>query len=157
MSIPTKRLWVAGALVLVLGALGAALIWSRSGGGFATPDECLSAYYEACRAGDVGRYLQCLGEPLRSQSRPQLGDADVATETLRRQAVRGWARNGQAESEGRAALVDVEEVRTNGIRRIQFRLERSTGGWLIVAMTPLEERAPLYPYGTDVRGGTPER
>ena len=157
MGIPTKRLRVAVAGAVVLGVLGGALLWSRSGSGFATPEDCLSAYYEACQAGDVSRYLACLGEPLRSRSRERLEEGSAGAEALRRLAVRGWARDGSAKPAGEEARLDVEEIRTDGIRRVQFQLERSTRGWLIVALTSLEEKAPLYPYGTDVRSGAPDR
>ncbi len=155
MGIPAKRLRVAVAGVLVLGVLAAALTWSRSGGGFATPVACLAAYYEACQAGDAARYLECLGEPLRSRSREWLDEGRAGAEALRRRAVRGWARDGAAPPAGDEARVDVEEIRTGGIRRVQFQLRRSARGWLIVGMTPLEEKAPPFPYGSDVRAESP--
>jgi hypothetical protein len=155
MGVSAKRLRVAVAGVLVLGALAGALIWSRSGSGFATPEDCISAYYEACQAGDGARYLGCLGEPLRSRSREWLDEGSAGVEALRRKAVRGWARDGAAPPAGDEARLDVDEIRTGGIRRVQFQLRRSVRGWLIVGMTVLEEKAPLYPYGTDVRGESP--
>lgn len=152
MGVPAKRLRVAVAGVLAVGVVAVALMWARPGGGFATPEDCLAAYYEACQAGDAARYRECLGEPLRSRSREWLDEGPAGAEALRRQAVRGWARDGAATPVGDEARVDVEEIRTGGIRRVQFQLRRSARGWLIIGVTPLEEKAPPYPYGTDVRG-----
>src|SRR5262249_5375037 len=40
---------------------------------FASPEDCIQAYAEACKEGDVSSYLDCLAEPLRSQRLQRAG------------------------------------------------------------------------------------
>ena len=151
-----KRLRGVAILVAALGVLAAALYWSsrRAGPGYATPLACLDAYREACLAGDVDAYLRCLAEPLRSETAERFPDRAELAALLRRETaeLKGWAAVEVEAAPPRdgAALVDVDQVRPDGLRRVRFHLTRSAGGWLITAIDPPRDVPADIPYGTHI-------
>jgi hypothetical protein len=140
-----KRMRVAILLALIFGLLLAALFWSRPHpeSGFATPGDCLDAYRDACKTGNVGRYLSCLAEPLRSDK----GDATAEQIRKEMQDVKSWTQL-DPEIKHDSAIIDVDAVRRSGTRRIRFHLARSDGGWLITAIDAPRELPGGIPYGT---------
>jgi hypothetical protein len=147
------------AAVAVTLAAGLAVVWlsprPQPAPRFAAPDDCVAAYADACKDGDATAYLDCLAEPLRSQSRQQAPDAAKLAEQLRASMaeVKSWTQVGPAEVEGATAHVEVDEVRAGGTRRIRFRLERGAAGWRIAGIgAPQDVPAPVR-YGTPVGEG----
>src|SRR5262249_8180742 len=139
-------------LVLILTlALVALVLYGRprSLQGFATPGECLDAYRDAGKDGDVARYLSCLGEPLRSEKRQSVRAADLVRGM---EGVTGWGGDEPVIRDG-VADVDVDLVRKTGTFRLSFRLQRADQGWVIVAVDGPRERPAPVPYGTLVGEG----
>jgi hypothetical protein len=152
------RIWKRAVRVLL--ALGAALLLlvvalHRPGGrgGFATPGECLDAYAAARQDGDAEGYLHCLVEPLRQALRERYPDPEGLSGALREETagVKGWVQASAPAVEGDVALAEVDEVRTDGVRRLHFRLERSGGGWLVAGVDAPRGRPAAVPYGTHVK------
>src|SRR3954471_23739588 len=119
-----------------------------------TPAECLEAYREACRAGDAARHRRCLREPLRSEVRHACPGDEALAAALRREArgVKGWVEVGPPDEQGGRTIVNVEEVRETGQRRLRFYLDRSPEGWLVVGVEKGAEQTPDVRYGTRVGG-----
>ena len=144
-------------LVAFAAGLLALILWlaPRRPPGFATPAECLEAYAEASRAGDVEHYLGCLTEPLRSENRPSATPAGLRRQT---EGVKSWVQLDPV-VEGQAAHIDVDQVRRDGTRRVRFHLRRGGGGWLIAGIDPPKALATDIPYGTPIdqvpEGGQP--
>jgi hypothetical protein len=116
---------------------------------FATPEDCVQAYAEACQEGDVAGYRRCLAEDLRAGSERQ--DAGKLAMLLRASmaGVKSWVQAGPS-IEGDEAQVDVDVVRPEGTRRIRFHLARSSAGWLIKAVeAPRDVPTPIR-FGTHV-------
>jgi hypothetical protein len=143
-----KRRRVVLLLVLTLALMALALSWSWRPREtvFATPADCLEALREASAAGDVGRYLGCLDEPLRSEKRHSLRPADLQRDM---DGVKSWTQL-DPEVQGSTASGEVDRVRAGGTSRIRFRLEQSARGWLVVGIDPPKEITPPIPYGTHV-------
>jgi hypothetical protein len=137
-------------LVLALSLGLAALVLyalPRGPSGFATPADCLDAYLDAGKDGDVARYLSCLAEPLRSEKQRALNTGDLLRSM---EDVKAWSRLDPMIVQEAAAEVDVDEVRTSGTCRIRFHLLRSRDGWLIVSVdAPKAVPTPIR-YGTHV-------
>jgi hypothetical protein len=134
------------ALTLALLALAVSRSWRTGPANFATPADCLDALREASAAGDVGRYLGCLGEPLRSQKQRSLRPADLRRDM---EGVKSWSQL-EPEIQGTTASVEVDRARASGTSRTRFRLERFGGGWLIVGIDRPQEITPPVRYGTHV-------
>ena len=119
---------------------------------FATPDECVQAYAEARKDGNVPAYLDCLAEPLRSDSLRRAGGEEQFAEALRLSMteVKSWTQVGPAELDGSTASVEVEAVGSATTQRIRFRLERGGEGWLIVAIEPPSKTPTTFPFGAPV-------
>ena len=139
-------------VVLVVALLGGTVYWSRQPGGFATPTDCLDAYREACRVGDVQKYWSCLAEPLRAGVQQQHPSVEELASFLRRDmtGLKSWVAHLASESEQSRAQVDVDEVRAESNRRIRFLLERSGRGWLIVGMDEPKPVPAHIPFGTHI-------
>jgi hypothetical protein len=163
----SKRL-VAGLLTLLLVA---ALLWTGTQVGRpATPssptavtpafanDEpglgataALRAALEAARAGDVAAYLSSFGGALRRRLEDQAqarGDSALADD-LKRAAL---ARKGHAlyapEADGpEAYVIMVESVYADRNERQAYRMERTSGTWLITAVETARGRTPRNKYG----------
>ncbi|HEV3203593.1 MAG TPA: hypothetical protein VGY77_04385, partial [Gemmataceae bacterium] len=123
-----KRKPILIALVLSLGLITGILIWVPGKTGFATPHDCLCSYYETCQCGEPAGFLDCLGEPLRSETERRWAGTQGAAETLRSQAVKNWVLDGSWVTVGKAAHAEVEEIRAANIQRVRFRLEQSRKG-----------------------------
>ena len=141
-----RRVALIVVLTLALLALAVGRSWRTGPANFATPAECLDALREASAAGDVGRYLSCLGEPLRSQKQRSLSPADLRRDM---EGVKSWSQL-EPEVQGTTATVEVDSVRVSGTRRTRFRLERGGRGGLIVGMDRPREIAPPVRFGTHV-------
>jgi hypothetical protein len=143
-------------LTLVAVGVTALVCWvavSRSGGPrFATPADCLEAYREACRNGDVSRYLACLGEPLQSEIRKQHPRSQELAEALRAEmsSVKSWVELPESDLTDSTAEICVDIEGERGIQRTRFRLEKSHAGWLIVAIGPPQELSAPIRFGTHV-------
>ena len=139
-----------GVLLLAAAILGLAALlrfWpGRPLGEFATPAACLDAFRDACKDGDLNRYLSCLGEPLRSEKAGSLRRADLLAEM---EGVTGWTRLEPIVA-GASARVDVDEVKSARTYRRRFRLEQTPRGWLIVAVEPPREVPTPVRYGTHI-------
>jgi hypothetical protein len=133
-------------LTLALMALAVSWSWRPRDTVFATPADCLEALREASAAGDVGRYLSCLDEPLRSEKQRSLRPADLQRDM---EGVKSWSQF-DPEVRGSTASVEVDRVRAGGTSRIRFRLERSARGWLVVGIDPPKDITHSIPYGTHV-------
>jgi hypothetical protein len=135
-------------LVLTLALIALAVYWSRRPRDtvFATPADCLEALREASAAGDVGRYLSCLDEPLRSEKQRLLRPTDLQRGM---EGVKSWSQF-EPEVRGSTASVEVDRVRAGGTSRNRFRLERSARGWLVVGIDPPKDITSPIPYGTHV-------
>jgi hypothetical protein len=148
-------------LALTCAVLAGVVAWSLRSRPVAcrTPAECLDAYRDAWRAGDAGRYRRCLGEPLRSEVRHDYPADDALAAALRREArgVKGWVAVGPPAEQGGRAVVDVDEVRETGQRRLRFSLEQSSDGWLVVRVETGTEQPPAVRYGTPVGEEGPGR
>ena len=143
-----RRRGVALTLALTLALLALAVCRSgRTGPAtFATPADCLDALREASAAGDVERYLNCLGEPLRSQKQRSLSPGDLRRDL---EGVKSWSQL-EADVQGTTATVEVDRARASGTSRTRYRLERSGRGWLIVSVGRPREITPPVRYGTHV-------
>src|SRR5262245_30653528 len=140
---------LAGALVIV--ALGALLFrwWGTSAdSGFATPQECVEAYGEACLSGDVAGYRRCLTVGLRAESERR--DSARLAEELRSSmaGVKSWVQSGESEEGG--ILVEVDVVRAEGTQRAAFHLQRGPEGWLIDRVDAAREVPTPVRHGTHV-------
>ncbi|MGC8643132.1 MAG: hypothetical protein ACP5XB_25005 [Isosphaeraceae bacterium] len=171
-----KRL-IAGTLTLLLAGL---LLWTGRRGGPPRPTESrgdstpspvrdepataaegvLRGTLDAARQGDVETYLSSFGGALRqrlehdvaARGRGAFGD-DL------RQAAR--ARKGHAvyapEPDGPDAyVITVESVYADRNERQSYRLERSSGNWLITAVATARGRTPSSKYGARADFKAPE-
>jgi hypothetical protein len=152
-AIPMKSKWTR---LLTLAAVTCALIacalwWSRRPTGYASPEACLDAFYQAARDGNTAAYLACLAEPLRSRR----DSKDLAT-LLRPSAkeLKNWVQISAPSSDERTAQIDVDERRPGGRLRVKYRLEKIDGYWYILDIGPARSLPEVMPYGTDV-GATP--
>jgi hypothetical protein len=141
------------ALVSAAGLVAVALYRPTGGQGFATPGECVEAYRVASEKGDAGRYLRCLAGPLRSRTEQHFPDSGRLAEMLRQdmEGVKGWVVTSAPAVERDTARAEVDVVRQDGVRRLQFRLERAGGGWLVAGVSAPQARPAAVPYGTHVK------
>ena len=139
--------------IVTIALLALVLFWSKIPSGFSTPADCVEAVGTASKQGQAERYLQCLAEPLRSETRQKYADLNELATALRRQMqdVKSWTQILEGSSEDSLAHVDVDLVRPAGTTRVRFRLERSSRGWLITNITPPEEIPSPIPYGVHVK------
>jgi hypothetical protein len=149
------RRWLRVALALVAAAVLLAVALYRPGGrgGFTTPAACLDAYEAARKDGDAEGYLRCLAAPLRAQVRQRFPDPAQLSGALRADAegVKHWVQPSAPAVQGNMAEADADEVRSDGVRRLHFRLECSGGGWLVAGVDAPRARAAAIPYGTHVK------
>jgi hypothetical protein len=148
-----KRLFFVLLAVVALAVLALTLGRSRPGKAFATPDDCLAAYYDAAKDGDGAAYLNCLAAPLRAQTEGRFRDEQALSGWLRQsmQDLKNWVQSAAPAPAGASAEVEVEESWPTGNRRLRFHLQRSGSGWLIDRIESDKERPAPVPYGTDVR------
>jgi hypothetical protein len=151
-----KRYRLVLPVCLAVALIAAAAKWVLPRAGHATPGNCVEAYYEACLAGDTTRYLSCLGEPLRTETRGRFaGASDLATALRHGTAdLKNWVRQGDGAAEGADHILEVEEVRTPGVRRVRFRLRQVNGSWLIFSIETGPETPAAVPYGIHISKGS---
>jgi hypothetical protein len=146
------RLLLPAAALLALLALLAAGRWATPRpAGFDTPEECVVAHAEACKAGDAAAYLACLTGPLLDEARRQ-DEAGELPAVLGRSllGVKSWVLVAPAAVEGDSATVEVDLARTEDARRTRFRLRRTGAGWRIAGIGgPRDVPLPVRP-GTHV-------
>jgi hypothetical protein len=135
----------------VVGVVGILLVpWTPPGPrGFATPADCVENYAEACKTGDVPRYLACLAEPLRVAERSKNPREFAESLRQRMSETKSWVQQPAQEMEGSKATVDVDEIRSFGSRRLRFHLEKTSAGWLITAIDSRDLPTKVR-YGTHV-------
>jgi hypothetical protein len=129
--------------------------WTAHRSGYGTPGECLDAYYDALSAGDPGRHLGCLAEPLRTETRRRFAGNTDPAQALQRGAadLKNRVQQGNGTADGANRIVDVDEVRIGGIRRVRFRLRQNGGSWLIAAIDTGTQAPAEVPYGTHISKG----
>jgi hypothetical protein len=137
-------------LVLALLVLLPLAYWSRTAVGFAEPNDCLTAYYDACQNGDTNSFLHCIAPSFRRKIESNTGVNRFAT-TLEDRPVKNWVVVSASDDNQRLRTILVDEVRTDGISRVRFRLERIGGSWLIADLAAVRQSQPSIPFGTDVR------
>lgn len=139
------RLLIAGAVVLT--ALASVRFWPwKSAARAASPAECIEDYYESLKSGDITKYLQCLGEPYRTEVGHRFfEDACRDVEDLK-----SLVQRAEEDDNGSPLWVDVEEVRTSGVRRMRYRLRQEERGWVIAGIDVLRESTSPIRYGTPV-------
>lgn len=143
-----KRLRMVVLLAVTLSLLAAALFWARrtTTARAATPAECLDDYYESLRSGNIEKYQECFGEAYRAR----LAQRSFAAACREMDDVKDLVQlPGPAETGG-PLWVDVDEVRTSGVRRLRYHLRSQGSGWVIVAIDPPREIAAPIRYGTRV-------
>lgn len=143
-----KRLRVLILVAVVSIALAGAFYWSRrsSPSGAATAAECLDAYYESLKSGDVDKYLRCLGEPYRTEEGRRFFE-DACREV---KDVKNLVQIAGPVENGSSRWVDVDEVRAAGVRRRRYHLRQNEGRWVIVAIDPPRDTPAPIRYGTPV-------
>jgi hypothetical protein len=138
----------------VVAILGLAAYWAaRNREGFATPLDCLEAYRDACLAGDGRAQLRCMGDELLAEKKREFPDLEALGKSSREsmQDLKSWTARGPASSsDGREAVVGVEETRPAGKRLVRFRLRLSDRGWIISAIESPQALPAGIPYGTHV-------
>jgi hypothetical protein len=139
-------------LIVLLFVIGLILYGPLRHRGFATPADCIDAYRDASIEGNESRYLSCLAEPLRSETRRRYSESGTLADSLRdsMRDVKNWVLAAEPAIEGTTAHVDVDETRATGKRRTRFILERSGQGWLIVRIDPPQDIPMDIPYGTHI-------
>jgi hypothetical protein len=143
-----KRLRMVVLLAVTLSLLAAVLIWSRrtATARATTPAECLDDYYESLRSGDIDKYRGSLGEPYRARAE-QRSFAAACREV---EDVKDLVQLPGPVEQGASLWVDVDEVRTSGVRRLRYHLRSEGTGWVIVGIDPPREIAAPIRYGTPV-------
>ena len=124
----------------------------------AAPEDCVLAYAQACKEGDVPAYLGCLAGPLFDEAQ-RLARAGQLPAALRRSlaGVKSWVVAAPAAVEADSATVAVDVVRPGGTQRIGFRLHRASAGWRIVGLdAPRAVPTPVR-YGTHVSAEPADR
>ncbi|GIW79884.1 MAG: hypothetical protein KatS3mg105_1691 [Gemmatales bacterium] len=146
-----KGFRVALIVAITIGVLGPAAWYASRQNGYPSPQDCLDAYAEARKAGNVPMFLGCLAPPLRQRMNTQFPDADAFAESLRgsMKDVKSWVQL-DAVVDGATATVDVDEVLASGTRRIRFHLERTGQNWLISKIEAPKDVPGTIPFGTDV-------
>jgi hypothetical protein len=141
---PMKWLRLAIPLTMAVLILAMALRWASGSKGFATPGECVEAYRDAILADDADRFRECLADTLRSPPPP-------ITEAIRTpmKEIKGWSQSVET-LDSRSAVVTVDEIRTASTRRVRYRLERTSGGWLIAEIGQAKDVPTTVPYGTHI-------
>jgi len=132
--------------IVILIALAVVRFWLRwTTAGAATPAECIANYYESLKSGDIEKYLHCLGGTYREEGRRFFAAVCRDVKDLK-----GVVQQAGQAANGSPLWVDVEEVRTAGIRRLRYHLCQDGGSWVIVAIDPPRETSAPVPYGTPV-------
>jgi hypothetical protein len=152
-----RRLRVTVAVSLSIILLAVTLRWSRREIAYATPVDCVSAYYEACHGGNETQYRTCFADSIRSQFVQEPSNQNSFSNRRRQEIVKNWVVVAESTggNEDRSILVD--EVRADGMRRLRFHLEYSKGSWLIRGIDTLGEQQPEVRFGTDVGKGAAQR
>jgi hypothetical protein len=139
-------------LLILVSVVGIALVglhfWpgQRATKGAATPAECLDAYYDALKSGDVDKYLQCLDEPYRDV----VGQRSFEAASQDVKDVKNLVQITEPGEKGAQLWVDVDEVRAARIRRVRYHLRQRDRVWVIAARDPPREIPSPIRYGTPV-------
>ena len=143
-----KRLRVLILLVVVGIALVGVRFWPRRTAttGAATPADCLDTYYESLQSGDVDKYLRCFDESYRQD----VGQRSFEAARHDVKDVKNLVQIAGPAENGSPLWVDVDEVRTAGVRRLRYHLRQNGRGWVIAAIDPPREMPTPIRYGTHV-------
>jgi hypothetical protein len=141
-------------LLLAIALITAAVLLRGRGRLPETPEDAVSALFDAAERGDAAGYLRLLSGDLKTSvesTRSQLGSEGFA-ENLRL-SVRGIksfaiSRAGSAPPDTAALEVELVFVDRNELQR--FVLVQQNGGWAITALDKAQMRKPPVPYGTPV-------
>lgn len=132
--------------VVALGLVGVALTLARRGPVYASPADCIEAYYAAIHDNDVDRYLGTLGKDARSR-KPEV-HADLLR--LARQGLKNWVLVSDPEGEGAERRAEVDEQRPAGRQRVTFHLRLAGGSWHIEGIDPPRPLPEPVRFGTHV-------
>ena len=140
------------ALVVVL--VAAAVLMRGRGRLPETPEDAVSAMFDAAGRGDAATYLNLLTGDLKGSvenSRSQLG-AEGFSESLRRSVagIKSFAVNRAPEATPGGTALDVELVFVDRNEMQRFFLVPQGGGWAIAAIDKAQMRKPPVAYGTPV-------
>lgn len=151
-----KARWSRRLLVFLLAVLGLGMLgWlTRSRAtGFATPQSCIEAYYDAWVKEDQIRYLDCLGEPLRSAVQVKHASPMDWAEGIHapRAGIRSLGiRLDDGEAGTGIVQAEADEVTPNATRRVRFRLRQVGRAWRIVGIDAAGEAPSPIPFGTHI-------
>jgi hypothetical protein len=146
--------WVAGLLTVCIGMLLllAAVFGPRERVND-TPEKCLDQMFQAMKAGDVPKYLDCFAGELRDQlestvrTQGTAGFANYLKETAG--PVKGRALFGAEYASADRAQLKVDRVYESRMWEYQnYRLDRRSGAWRIYSLDPVQLHEPPIPYGT---------
>lgn len=147
-----KRWGAPVALIVLLAAV--ALLMRGRGRLPETPEDTVTALFDAAERGDAAGYLRLLTGELRisvESTRSQLGP-DKYVESLRRSVagIKNFAMFRSAAAAPGNVGLDVELVFVDRNELQRFLLVEQNGGWAIAAIERAEMRKPPVPYGTPV-------
>lgn len=141
-------------IVVVLALIAAAFLLRGRDWLPTTPEDAVSAFFDAAGRGDDAAYLRLVGGELKislEHTRAQLGAEGFRKELQRSAAgIKGLAvtRSGNAPP-GRVSL-DVDIVFVDRNERQRVLLVQEGSGWQITSIKPAATVKPPIPYGTPV-------
>ncbi len=120
----------------------------------ATPEDTVTALFDAAGRGDDQAYLSLTAGTLRTSlesTRSELG-AEAFRDRIRKSAagVKGLATRRGSMTAGGGLTLHVELVYADRNERQQMTLVEQSGGWAITAMGAADSAKPPVPYGTPV-------
>ncbi|MCX7818594.1 MAG: hypothetical protein N2652_05215 [Kiritimatiellae bacterium] len=142
--------WIGrGALVATLAAFG---VWVGRRSSPATPEQVVTAWFDAVARGDANAAMRLAAGPLRqsldalrSEARPSGADNGVAGWV---RGLRGVAVKTMGGSPDSFAEAEVELVFEDRNERQVARLQRRGRGWVIVGFSQANRVVPPVQYGT---------
>ena len=119
-----------------------------------TPEDAVSAFFDAQQQGDDRAYLRLTCDELRrslEQTREQAG-AEAFRQSLVRssEGIKGLAVSQSGNASGEAVALDVEIVFADRNERQRMVLARQETGWAIASIERAEMEKPPIRYGTPV-------
>ena len=141
-------------ILVVLGVMAAALMLRRRDDLPKTPEDTVSAFFDAAGRGDDATYLKLVSGDLRDSlqyARDQVG-VEAFRANLRRSAagIKGLAVSRRDDAPADMVGLNVEIVFVDRNERQQMLLARRGDGWLITSIDTAVTTKPSKAYGTPV-------
>lgn len=132
--------------------IAVAVLLRGRGSAAATPEDAVTALFDAAQRGDASAYLQCFGEPLQTTIAAETASGGSVAEALRRTVagLKGLAMTRATATQPDAVALDVELIFAQRNQRQRFTLVPRGGGWVIVALERADTLRPEVRYGTPV-------